>query len=218
MKQNPIEVIFFDLGRVLVDFDLHRIAERLSLASSGRARLDSKTLFERVFGPEQGLSNDFNAGRISPETFYFRIAEEFDLSLPFDSFARIWAEIFTENREVTRMIEELAGHFRLFLLSNTDPIHFKYIVKTFPVLRLFESWILSYEVGVCKPDEKIYQTALSYAGVSAGRAVYIDDVEEYIRAAEKLGIRGIHFTSEESLKKDLTDLLPFHFTLSESHT
>ena len=171
-----------------------------------------------MFDPEEGLCNAFNAGKISPETFYSRITKEFGLSLPFESFVRIWAEIFTENREVTRMIEELSGHFRLFLISNTDPIHFKYILKTFPVLRLFESWVLSYEVGVCKPDERIYHTALSQAGVGADRSVYIDDVEEYIQAAEKLGIRGIHFTSEESLKKDLTDLLPFHFTLSENHT
>lgn len=212
MKQNPIEAIFFDLGRVLIDFDLTRIAENLVSASRNRRDSDPKAVFDWIFDPGQGLGHTFSEGKIPPETFYSRITRKFGLSLSFDSFVKIWAEIFTENREVTRMVEELSGNFRLFLISNTDPIHFKYIVETFPVLRLFESWVLSYEVGVCKPDERIYQTALSLSGVRAGRSVYIDDIEEYVQAAAKLGIRGIHFTSAESLKKDLKDLIGFRFT------
>jgi putative hydrolase of the HAD superfamily len=212
MKKNSIDVIFFDLGRVIVDFNHYQIAEKLLPAKYTNETLESKVIFDHIFHPIRGLCCDYNAGKIPPEDFYNALRLKFGLDFSFDEFVPIWSEIFTENRDVTRMINELAGHFRLFLISDTDPLHFSYILKNFPVMHLFQGWVLSYEVGCCKPNEKIYQTALERAGIQAYQSLYIDDVAEYIAAAGKIGIQGIHFTSASVLKDALEDILPFHFS------
>lgn len=208
MKKNDIEVIFFDLGGVVVDFDHSRIARRLLASGNPAAPPDPQRIFDWVFHPAHGLCSDFNAGKISPEDFFSALCGKFGLHLSFESFVPIWCEIFTENPGVARIIERLKKRFRLMLISNTDPLHFPYILRTFPVLTSFEARILSYEAGVCKPDQRIYREALFTAGTAPEKTVFIDDVPEYVEAAERMGIRGIHFTSPESLEQGLKRLFP----------
>jgi putative hydrolase of the HAD superfamily len=212
MKKNSIEVIFFDLGKVIVDFNHFQIAEKLLPTAYSEQASDPKMIFDHIFHPIRGLCCDFNAGKISPEDFYSELRRAFGFDLSFEAFVPIWSDIFTENKDITGIIKELAGQFRLFLLSNTDPLHFSHVLKNVPALNLFEEWILSYEVGFCKPDKKIYQIALERAGIRADQSVYIDDMTEYVSAAEKIGIQGIHFTSAKNLKDSLSGLLPFHFS------
>jgi FMN phosphatase YigB (HAD superfamily) len=199
MKNDSIEAIFFDLGGVVVDFNHYQIAEKLLLKADKQDGLEPREIFMWLFHPDNGLCCAFDTGKISPEDLYSSICKKFGLSLSFKSFARTWSEIFTGNREIIQVINALAGHFRLFLISNTDPLHFQYILKTFPVIRLFEAWTLSYEVGLRKPDEKIYRAALLRSGVVPSRSVFIDDNRENVEAAEKVGMKGVHYKTANLL-------------------
>jgi putative hydrolase of the HAD superfamily len=67
--------------------------------------------------------------------------------------------------------------------------------------------VISAEVGVAKPDPKIYHIALEQLQVQAKEAVFVDDVLENIEACEQVGMRGIHFKSPETTLKQLKDLL-----------
>ena len=203
MNKSPIEVILFDLGNVILPFNHFQIAERLSQFSRRREFQDPKKIFSYLFDLQEGAINGFDLGKVSPREFFQAIKERLDLSVSFDEFVPIWCNIFVEDREVTQIILSLKRKWRLGLLSNTDPLHFNYIFSEFPVMRAFDKWILSYEVGFKKPDIQIFQKAMEWASVKAEKILYIDDTKEYVKVAASLGIQSIHFISASQLKEEL---------------
>lgn len=211
-EERVIETIFFDLGRVIIDFDHLRIAKQLLGKAVRRTDVPPEVLFEWLFDPTQGACSAFDRGQISSEDFFSHICSTYGLELNFDEFSRIWNETFKEIPEVSRLIKQLASKYPLYLISNTNSLHFDYIVERFPVLKYFQSYILSYREGLCKPNPELYRTAVTRARTQASRSVYIDDIAPFVHAARELGFHGIHFTSPGQLENRLATLLPFKFS------
>ena len=206
-EKNLIEVIFFDLGNVILPFNNYQIAEKLSRFSHKREFQDPKKIFSYVFDLEKGVINDFDKGSVSPSEFFRSINKYLGLSIEYEKFIPIWTDIFIENQEVSEIIRSLKEKWRLGLLSNTDPLHFNYIVSTFPIISALEKWIVSYEVGFKKPDARIFQKAMEWASVQPEKILFIDDTKGHVEAAVSLGMQGIHFVSADQLRKDLTTRL-----------
>jgi len=200
VKSSPIEVIFFDLGNVILPFNNYQIAEKLCRFSQKEESREPGKIFSYLFDLENGVINDFDRGRVSPSEFFQSIKKYLGLSIAFEKFIPIWTDIFTEDREVSEIIRSLKGKWRLGLLSNTDPLHFHYIVSTFPIVSALEKWILSYEVGFKKPDARIFQRAMEWASVEPEKILFIDDTKGHVEAAASLGMQGIHFRSGEQLR------------------
>ena len=203
MKRANIDVIFFDLGNVILPFNHYQIAEKLLPFIQRREFQDPKKIFSYLFDLNNGAINSFDAGKLSPQEFFQSLKESLELSISFDAFVPIWNRIFVEDLGVSEIIRSLKGRWRLGLLSNTDPLHFEYIVSTFPVVSEIEKWILSYEVGFKKPDARIFQKAIEWASVEPERILFIDDTQGHVEAAISLGIQGIHFLSAYQLKEEL---------------
>jgi FMN phosphatase YigB (HAD superfamily) len=199
-----IEVIFFDLGNVILPFNHYQIAEKLSRLSKKREFQDPDKIFSYLFDLQQGAINRFDTGELSPEEFFQSLKVSLQLSISFEAFVPIWNQIFVEDREVSEMIRTLKGKWRLGLLSNTDPLHFNYIVSTFPIISELEKWILSYEVGFKKPDTRIFQRAIEWASVEPEKILFIDDTKDHVEAAVSLGMQAIHFVSGDQLRKELS--------------
>ena len=148
-------------------------------------------------------------GKVSSLEFFQSLKEFFQLSLSFEEFIPIWNDIFLENQEVSRIILSQKGKWKLGLLSNTNPLHFDYVLKIFPILRTFDEWILSHEVGFKKPRVEIFKRAIEWANVDPPKVLFIDDMKEHVEVAISLGIQGIHFVSAEQLKKEFSLKLNF---------
>jgi putative hydrolase of the HAD superfamily len=82
---------------------------------------------------------------------------------------------------------------RLFLLSNTNELHIEYVIKQmghtkFNAFRdAFEEFYLSYEMGMRKPDEEIFEFVGEQMGLHPENTLFIDDTEENTQAAGRLG-------------------------------
>ena len=203
MKSSPIEVIFFDLGNVILPFNHYQIAEKLSPFVQKKDFQDPRKIFSYIFDLKDGAINPFDAGELSPKEFFQFLKESLQLCISFEAFVPIWNEIFVEDREVSEIIRSLKGKWRLGLLSNTDSLHFHYIVSTFPIVSTLEKWILSYEVGFKKPDAHIFQKAIEWASVEPERILFIDDTIGHVEAAISLGMQGVHFISATKLREEL---------------
>lgn len=203
MNKFPIQVILFDLGNVILPFNHFQIAEKLSQFSQKKEFQDPKKIFSYLFDFEKGAVNPFDLGKVSPREFFQAIKERLDLSVSFEEFVPIWCNIFVEDQEVTQIILSLKRKWRLGLLSNTDPLHFNHILSEFPVMKAFDKWILSYEVGFKKPAIQIFRKAMEWASVKPDKILYVDDTKEYVEVAGSLGIQSIHFISAARLKKEL---------------
>jgi len=204
MNSSPIEVILFDLGNVILPFNNYQIAEKLSPFVQKKDFQDPRKIFSYIFNLRDGAINPFDAGELSPKEFFQSLKESLQLSISFEAFTPIWNEIFIENPEVSEIIRSLKGRRRLGLLSNTDSLHFNYIVSTFPIVSALEKWILSYEVGFKKPDARIFQRAMEWASVEPEKILFIDDTKGHVEAAVSLGMQGIHFVSADQLREELS--------------
>lgn len=202
-KKNVIEVILFDLGNVILPFNHYQIAERLSRFSQKEGFQDPKRIFSYLFDFEKGAINGYEVGKVSSREFFQSLKESLCLSVSFEKFIPIWNDIFGENVEVSEIIRSLKGKKRLGLISNTNPLHFDYILAKFPIIQIFDKWILSHEVGFKKPAMEIFQKAIDWASVETKKILLIDDMIKHVEVAVSLGMRGIHFVSAQQLKKEL---------------
>ena len=194
-----IRLIIFDLGKVILDFSHLKIAEGLARHSEHKRYQDPGNMMEDMLLNGNGVIARYDNGNMTTEEFFSYIKETFGLNISFLQFKRIWMEIFTENKGVGDLIERLKKDFTLFLLSNTNELHFTYIKKRFPVVHKFDRWVLSYETGLSKPDPEIYRLALSQAGVKPEEAIFIDDIAGHVRGAQSVGIHAVEFKSVEQI-------------------
>jgi len=203
MKKIPIEAILFDLGNVILPFNHYQIAERLSRFSQRKEFQDPQRIFSYLFDFEKGVVNGYEIGKVSSIQFFKSLKEYLHLSLSFEEFIPIWNDIFIENQEVSEIILSQRGKWRLGLISNTNPLHFDYILSKFSVIHIFDKWILSHEVGFKKPAMEIFQKAIEWASVEPEKILFIDDMKRHVDVAVSLGMQGIHFISTPQLKQEL---------------
>ena len=91
----------------------------------------------------------------------------------------------------------------LYILSNWSAETYPIAEKRFDFLSWFDGKIISGEAGIVKPDVEIYKLLIKRYDLNPQHTVFIDDKEENVRAAELLGIHGIHYQNASKLKKDL---------------
>jgi putative hydrolase of the HAD superfamily len=199
----PINVILYDLGNVILPFNHFQIAEKLSRFARRKEFQDPSRVFSYLFDFEKGAVNGYEVGKVSSPQFFQSLRKFLQLSLSFEDFIPIWNDIFTENQEISQTILSQKGRRRLGLLSNTNPLHFDYILSKFPIIRVFDQWILSHEVGFKKPAVEIYQKAIEWASVEPRKILFIDDVKKHVEVAISLGMQGVHFISAEQLREEL---------------
>jgi putative hydrolase of the HAD superfamily len=199
----PVSLIIFDLGKVIVDLSHLEMAAAIAEKSTEARFQNPFTLLSSVFESDNALTRPFDEGKLSPQEFYEAACRRFHLNLSYDDFILRWNRSFKENARVTELIERLYSRYRLFLLSNTNLLHYAYLEKTLPALQKMEQKILSFEIGHRKPSPLIFQVALQRAGVPPPEILYIDDMPESVSVANGLGIQGIVFKSIEHLEEEL---------------
>ncbi|MBI4437306.1 MAG: HAD family phosphatase [Candidatus Omnitrophica bacterium] len=200
LTPSPFSLILLDLGNVILPFDL-RIAMRKFEKECG---IPSEEIFHKLMGRE--LDRSFENGKITPQMFYENVKKELRMEISYDRFVTIWSDIFSENEKVSALVRILKRRFPLVIVSNTNPLHFEFVFRNFPIVREIGQFVLSYEVGCRKPDPKIYQAALDRFGAALHKTLYIDDLEKFVEAGRQLGFYGIHFTGSDQLERELTDL------------
>jgi len=194
---RTIRVIIFDLGKVIVDFDHRAICRRLARYCT----FTPNEIYQKIF--TSGLEEQFDEGNVTAYKFFIKIKRHLRLQITMDEFEKTWNRIFRLNPEIAALIKSLKKDYRLLCVSNTNVWHFEYCLKKFPLLQYFDDFILSYKIGKRKPHRKIFKEALLKARCHAHACLYVDDIAEYVHAAEAMGMKAIHFRSAEQLKKQL---------------
>jgi len=196
---HQLATIIFDMGNVILPFDPLKpcvvLGDRFGKTADEVADMIYRNNLERWF--EQGI--------IDGDEFTQNVSAALQTELSTHEFHDLWADMFTEDAEVSRLVRQLKPHHHLILLSNTNPWHWHYALEHFPIISEFQDRVLSYEVGVLKPHPAIYRAVLEKADPRE-RAVFIDDIEINVAAARIMGISGIHFQSARQLKQELLAL------------
>lgn len=192
-----IDAVILDLGNVLAFHDNDKLFTELSrlFRADVRARVEGSGLWEGV-----------NKGRFKGDALRQELVARTGTQVSREDFERAWSCHFTLNPPMIRHAEALVGKVKLALLSNTHDLHVAYLRPLLPVLERFDALVLSCEVGAMKPEEAIYRRALDALKVEAHRAVFFDDLEPYVRAAEKYGLHARVFRSADEVPQQLAEL------------
>jgi len=196
--KSKYSAIVFDLGNVLIPFDYNIFIEKLNKIKPG---LGNK--FIEYYRSNYNIHRDFERGFISEKEFISKMLEVIDNRIDANTFCNYYADIFKVNEEMASLLPILKNKCKLFLLSNTDSIHQKYGWQKYDFLKHFDKLILSHEIGAVKPEDKIYRAVEEASGYPSEEHIFIDDVDEYVEAAKKLGWDGIHFKNYNFLLNEL---------------
>lgn len=151
-----------------------------------------------------GLVQRFERGEIAPEDFVAESCRLLSMNVTFEQFWELWTLIFLPETLIPEsLVERLHGKQRLLLLSNTNAIHFQMAQERYPLLRHFDGYVLSYEVGALKPSPQIYQEAIARAGCRPEECFFTDDIPAYVEGARQAGIDAVQFQSLEQLQEEL---------------
>ncbi|HVW86019.1 MAG TPA: HAD family phosphatase [Bryobacteraceae bacterium] len=192
------KAVIFDLGRVIVPFDLNRAYSGIeSLCGIPAAEVPKRI-------KPTGLVERFESGQIEPRVFFDQLSAHLRLEATYEELCEVWSSIFLpETLLPENLLSGLARKYPLVLLSNTNQTHFEWIVERYPLLRHFHSFVLSYQVGAMKPSPVIYRRAIEAAGVEAGECFFTDDIPEYVEGARGEGIDAVRFQSAPQIMEEL---------------
>ncbi|HGH5980977.1 TPA: glucose-1-phosphatase [Kluyvera georgiana] len=186
----------FDLGNVIVDIDFNRVLGTWSdLARVPLAQLKQRFTMGEAF-------HQHERGEISDEAFAKAMCHDLELPLSYEQFAHGWQAVFVALRpEVIDIMQTLReqGH-RVVVLSNTNALHTTFWPDEYPQIYAAADHVyLSQEMGMRKPEARIYQRVLELEGFSAADAVFFDDNADNIEGANQLGIASVLVTGRETL-------------------
>ncbi|MDI3527421.1 MAG: glucose-phosphatase [Tenuifilum sp.] len=202
--------IIFDLGGVVLDIDY-----KLTLNEFNRLGININDY--SILTGKNEIFNQFDCGLVSPSEFRKQICGLFNISVDAETFDLAWNKLLLEwDFERLKFIERLRDDYKIFLLSNTNAIHFEHYnkelaKKTGKELKdYFDKLYLSFELGMRKPQPEIFQRVLDENRIDPKETLFIDDTLEHIAAAKKLGINAIHLNGGNivnPLKDTLTKIL-----------
>ena len=140
--------------------------------------------------------------------FYLAMRDLFQFKDDQDKFEHAWRNVFFPMVDMLELSKKLAEDHEVYLLSNTDEIHFPFIWENFPQLHHFENnLMLSYELGCVKPDIEIYELSLNKFNLKAEDCIFIDDKLINVKAARDYGMTAIWHQSFIETKQILSKFL-----------
>ena len=191
---NSSQVIVFDLGKVLVDFDYSIAARKVA------ARSKISLLNLAAFLSSSPLLVQYESGAVNRRQFFEQIRDAIGFQGDLAEFGGYFADIFTEIPQMTVLQAELRGRgFKTYIFSNTNDLAIEHVERNFPFFQNFDGYIYSCEVGAMKPDAKIYDAMEKLCGRSGAEIVYLDDRLENVQAGLARGWKAlVHETPEKT--------------------
>jgi 2-haloacid dehalogenase len=197
---TPTAVVF-DLGGVLIDWDARYLYRRLLPDDEAVESFLREVRFAE-------WNETLDAGGDWDEAVDALAARHPERRPLIEAFRDRWEETLGRPIEpVVEILRELVdGGVRTFALSNWSDRTFAIARPRFPFLEWFDGVLVSGEVRVTKPDERIYRALLDRYDLDPRRTAFVDDRRDNVEAGERLGIRGIVFTDPPTLRHALHDL------------
>ncbi len=197
-----IKNIIFDLGGVILDIDetiVYKELEKMGISTSELAY--SEEFIE--------IMSKFDTGIYTAPTFRKRMKallhQEKMTDQKFDS---IWnAMLLDIPRERIEAIEKVKKHYRIFLMSNSNVIHYDLYVRDLQLRfgynefdELFDKSYFSFAEHLEKPDPRFFELILDHEGLIPEETLFIDDTAKNIQVAKSLGIRTYHIRRDELVR------------------
>ncbi len=190
---SQIRTILFDLGNVLAYIDFGAFWRKL-----GFIRTEEIVPFTDGY---KSLTKQYETGNISTEEYLKSLSIVFnnrftpaDLEIAFSSIIQNPIDGMSD------LVKMLSHTHRTALVSNTNEIHYKAFSKELEAVRILKKHYLSYQLRVMKPDRGFYDAIIGDQGSYPSSMIFIDDLQENVKAARIAGMYAIKFEGIDRLK------------------
>lgn len=197
-----INTIIFDLGAVLIDWNPHY-------------------MYRTIFSDEEEMKNflatictsDWNeeqdAGRSLQQGTDLLVKQFPEHEANIRAFYSRWDEMlgdaFWDTVEIFKQLKE-TGKYKIYALTNWSAETFPIALERYEFLKWFDGIVVSGEEKMRKPTPAFYQLLLDRYHIKPGEALFIDDNYRNVLAAEKMGIKSVHFKSADELRNELISI------------
>jgi 2-haloacid dehalogenase len=202
LRTDRPNAVVFDLGGVLIDWNPRYLYRNLFAGDDAAM----ERFLAEVTTPEWNLEQD--AGRPWDEAVEVLTRQHPEYAELIAAYRDRWPETLGAAIGPTVAVLDELRHagVRLFALSNWSAETFPVARPRYPFLEWFEGIVISGEVRITKPDERVYRHLLERYRLDPETTVFIDDSEANVRAAQGLGMIGIRFDGGDALRGALADL------------
>ena len=197
-----IKNIIFDLGGVILDIDESIVYKELEKMGVSTSELAHSKEFMDIF-------SKFDIGVYTAPTFRKKIKALLGQEKMTDQrFDAIWNSMLLDiPRERIEAIEKVKKHYKIFLMSNSNVIHYDLYVRDLQLRfgyhefdELFNKSYFSFAEHLEKPDPRFFELILDHEGLLPEETLFIDDTAENIKVAKSLGIHTYHISREELVR------------------
>ncbi|RLD28045.1 MAG: HAD family phosphatase [Bacteroidetes bacterium] len=199
---NKVNTIIFDLGGVLIDWN----PEYVYLDAFNGDRKKMQWFFDNI------CTNDWNENQDAGYPLAKATEERVALFSEYENLIRMFYDRWVDmlGNSITETVEVLdklikSNNYKILALTNWSHETFPIALNRFDFLHWFEGIVVSGEEQTRKPFPDIYKITLKRYNINAENSIFIDDNLRNIKAAEELGIRGIHFKNAILLQNQLKE-------------
>ena len=202
MEKPARDTVVFDLGGVLIDWDPRHLYRKLFAGDETAMEHFLANVCTHEWNRCQDAGRSFAEGARLLKAEHPEKAELIDAY--FSRFDEMMPGPIAGSVEILAELRDRGTP--LYGLTNFSAETYPPAFERFEFLRWFDGILVSGEVGLIKPDPRIFELLIERFAIDPRRAVYIDDVETNVIAARPLGIHGIHFTTPAALRAELAEL------------
>ena len=195
------ELGIFDLGNVLFEANLEKAIRTWSYLSGINGNL-----IRGRFAVDENLEG-FERGEVEVQDFFRELDAQLGLGIAYEEIIAGWNSIFGPVwQQNYKAICTIATVIRVVALTNTNRIHYPIWTRRYEnELRVFEKIYVSSELGMRKPEPRIFNYVLKDCGVLPPKAIVFDDGKDNIDAARELGIQAVHIIDRSTLSQWLNE-------------
>ncbi|HSW67410.1 MAG TPA: HAD family phosphatase [Bacteroidales bacterium] len=201
-KQRNIKQIVFDFGGVVVDLNIPLTYEAFAKlhSSNGLAEPDLERFTE--------IQHEYEKGSLNDATFRLESLKALNISNVDDhQFDTAWnAMIGKVPTERVALIDKLRNRYRVFLLSNTNEIHYRFFISDFrsdyngrELDSLFDKAWYSFLLGMRKPNRDIFDAVAKASNFDPATTLFIDDTPMHVEGARKAGWNAVHLNNPTTI-------------------
>lgn len=151
-----------------------------------------------------GWGDAYEKGEIDSRTLFHRLPPAIQGKRGFARWVEAVGDVFEPNDAIIPVIKRLKQEgVRLSIFSNICEVHFSYAFPRFPSFHLFDSYLLSYEVKMKKPDPLFYDFALKKTDTRKEQAFFVEEREEFSEKARQLSLHSSSYADAITLQNQL---------------
>jgi len=200
---KKISAIFFDIGNVLVKYDL-QIMEDGFLKHCKQKKSVLTDYFQNSDNAKR-----YMIGKLNSSQFYAKTRKVLKIELKYYDFYDIWNSIFIsfpEMEDIVMKIREKYPDIKMIAVSDMNEAHCEYLISNYKVVNQMDGYVWSHIVGKRKPNSIMYNNALKISGATSKEVFYIDDKENFMKKPRSMGIKSFHFTDYKNFLKQLENV------------